>query len=92
MNPYGSRANERIRRGGNIPLNLTSNYTRKPGWGEREGIRELIQNLYIPVHEDEVANYSADNVRENDNGTPREVDWVFESTEGVTMQIYIAYA
>ena len=49
LNPYGTRATkEKIRRRGFIPLNLTSNYGRKSGWGVREGIRELLQNLYLP--------------------------------------------
>jgi hypothetical protein len=39
---------ERIKRKGRVPLNLTRNYGRKSGWGERQGFRELIQNLYIP--------------------------------------------
>ena len=38
---------ERIKRKGLFPLNLTKNYGRKSGWGIREGIRELIQNLYV---------------------------------------------
>ena len=47
INPYGTRTTkERIRRRGNIPLNLTSDYGRRSGWGVREGIRELLQNLY----------------------------------------------
>ena len=38
LNPYGTRATkEKIRRRGFIPLNLTSNYGRKSGWGVREG-------------------------------------------------------
>jgi len=47
INPFGTRTTkERIRRRGLFPLNLTSNYGRKSGWGVREGIRELLQNLY----------------------------------------------
>ena len=37
---------ERLRRKGKIPLNMTKNYGKKSGWGFRQGIRELIQNLY----------------------------------------------
>jgi hypothetical protein len=40
---------ERIRRKGRIPLNLTSSYGRRSGWGVREGIRELLQNLFPPL-------------------------------------------
>jgi len=48
-NPYGTRTTKgKIRRRGLIQLNLTSNYGGKSGWGVREGIRELLQNLYFP--------------------------------------------
>ena len=56
INPFGGTINayenefrkkERIERRGRIPLNMTRNYGRKSGWGVREGIRELIQNLYV---------------------------------------------
>lgn len=40
-----ARKKERIRRRGRIPLNLTQNYGLRSGWGVRQGIRELIQNL-----------------------------------------------
>ena len=47
---YGNREptfqkKERIKRSGRVPLNMTMNYGRRSGWGVREGIRELIQNL-----------------------------------------------
>ena len=42
---------ERIKRKGRVPLNMTRNYGRKSGWGVREGIRELIQNLYFSSKE-----------------------------------------
>jgi hypothetical protein len=32
-----------------------------------------------------------DNVCENDDGTPRSVEWVFESTENDRVHTYIAY-
>jgi hypothetical protein len=35
---------------------------------------------------------SADNVGENPDGTPRAVDWAFESTENDHVHTYIAYA
>jgi hypothetical protein len=38
---------ERIKRTGLVGLNMTRNYGRKSGWGVREGIRELIQNLCL---------------------------------------------
>jgi len=45
-NPWGTRTTkERIRRRGIIPLNLTNGYGKRSGWGVREGIRELLQNL-----------------------------------------------
>ena len=58
LNPFGrtTKANkngestfpkkERIKRTGRVPLNMTRNYGRRSGWGVRQGIRELIQNLY----------------------------------------------
>lgn len=38
---------DRIQRKGRVPLNMTRNYGKKSGWGAREGVRELIQNLYV---------------------------------------------
>jgi len=35
----------RVRRTGRIPLNLTRSYGQRSGWGVRQGIRELLQNL-----------------------------------------------
>ena len=63
LNPWGGtrktyengeltfRKKERIQRRGRVPLNMTRNYGRKSGWGVREGIRELIQNLYVSHEE-----------------------------------------
>jgi hypothetical protein len=58
-NPYGSTVirqhktqglkKERIKRRGLFALNMTRNYGIKSGWGEQEGFRELIQNLYSPL-------------------------------------------
>jgi hypothetical protein len=52
-NPWADTAprerKERIRRKGRIPLNLTSSYARRSGWGVHEGIRELLQNLFPPL-------------------------------------------
>jgi hypothetical protein len=50
--PYGYQRSrgtkkERIRRRGIIPVNLTSTYGQRSGWGIRQGIRELLQNLYF---------------------------------------------
>ena len=40
---------ERILRRGVIPLSLISDYGQKSGWGVREGVRELLQNLYFTL-------------------------------------------
>lgn len=40
---------ERARRTGIVHLNLTSAYGNRNGWGVREGLRELLQNLYVTL-------------------------------------------
>src|SRR5436305_5182317 len=38
---------EKIQKKGLRGLNLTPDYCAKSGWGVEEGIRELLQNLYV---------------------------------------------
>jgi hypothetical protein len=40
---------DRVQRTGWVNLNLTNTYGLASGWGVREGIRELMQNLYFLV-------------------------------------------
>ena len=87
-----ARKKERIRRTGRIPLNLTENYGLRSGWGIHQGIRELIQNLYTQFGCPSSNINSADNVRENEDGSLRIVDWVFETTQNDQVHSYIAYA
>lgn len=81
---------ERVQRTGWVNLNLTKNYGLASGWGVREGIRELMQNLYFVIYEFN-SNESADNVRGNPDGSERLVDWVLESIEDGNVLTYIAY-
>lgn len=81
---------ERIQRSGWVNLNLTKNYGLASGWGLREGIRELMQNLYFHIHKFN-SNNSADNVHGHPDGSERLVDWILESTENDTVLTYIAY-
>jgi hypothetical protein len=87
------RPADRVQRTGDVDLNLTDNYGRKSNWGIREGVRELIQNLYLPCLNPfpSETNNSADNVRTHANGTSREVEWVFEPGEKDRVPTYIAY-
>jgi hypothetical protein len=82
---------EKVLRLGWVDLNLTSNFGRASDWGVREGIRELIQNLYFLVHKFN-SNNSADNVHGTPGGSERLVDWVLETTENNTVLTYFAYA
>jgi hypothetical protein len=77
------------RRWGHFGLCITATYGKRSGWGSKQGLRELIQNLY--TLEKLVADDSADNVCENPNGTPRAVEWVPEFTENDRVQTFIAY-
>jgi hypothetical protein len=81
---------DKVQRTGWVNLNLTNTYGLASGWGGREGIRELMQNLYFLVYEFN-SNNSADNVHGNPDGSERLVDWVLESTENDTVLTYIAY-
>lgn len=51
LDPWGNYRKQdekkpRIQRSGNVPLNLSRNYGQRSGWDIRQGIRELIQNLF----------------------------------------------
>jgi hypothetical protein len=77
----------RPRRTGYMPLNIIKSYGLLSGWGVRQGIRELLQNLYQPSFYRLYV--SVDNVRTNADGTAREVEWAVETADGITT--YLAF-
>jgi hypothetical protein len=86
-------AQPKIQRSGRIAIDMTSSDWERiikmsQSWSANAGIRWLMENLYI-LPSFLVLTGSVNNIRENPDGSPRDVEWVCERSG--TYQLFVAY-